>query len=88
MREPYFFMFRRLPQNVPRSFVINIYISSIRCLDQKSHDIEIPGPKNRDIEIRGLKHHDTEKRRQLSLKIVIPRHFFRARKAVTSGFQD
>ena len=54
----------------------------------KSHDIEIPRPKNRDIEIRRLKHHDIEKRKQLSHEIVIPRHFFRGRKARTSRFQD
>ena len=52
------------------------------------HDIEIPRPKKHDIEIRGLKQHDIEKRRQLIHDIVIPRHFFRGQKAVTSRFQD
>ena len=54
----------------------------------KNHDIEIPRPKNRDIKTRGLKHHDVEKRRQISHDIVIPRHFFRVKKATTSRFQE
>ena len=54
----------------------------------KSHDVEIPRSKNRDIEMRGLKHHEIEKRRQLSHDILIPRHFFRVRKATTSRFQN
>ena len=53
----------------------------------KNHNVEIPRPKNHEIKIRGLKHHDIEKRRQLSLGIVTPRHFFRGRKATTSRFQ-
>ena len=40
------------------------------------HDIEISRPKKHGIEIQVLKHHDIDKQRQLSLDIVVPRHFF------------
>ena len=48
------------------------------------HDIEIPRPKTHDIEIPRPKNGDIKKQRQLTHDIVIPRHFCRGQKAMTS----
>ena len=50
-------------------------------------NIEIPRPKDYDIEIPRPKNHSIEKQRQLTHNIVIPRHFFKGQKAMTSRFQ-
>ena len=51
----------------------------------RHRDSKTKKPRHRDS---GTKKNDIEKQRQLSHDIVIPRHFFRGRKATTSRFQD